>query len=109
MNLRSSVGIFVAALVMVLPVSASADGYGSVDAGGDLTTCRTSDPWTICFPDDANVDFCTPYPWDPSIGNLLMSAMANLDAQTDAYDTYASVCGPHTDIGAHLNSSPEKA
>lgn len=54
------------------------------------------------------MDFCTPIPWDPAIGNLFMNAMANLDAQTDAYDSYSSTCGPNTDLGGYLDESPEK-
>ncbi|MFT4136812.1 hypothetical protein [Microbacterium sp.] len=35
--------------------------------------------------------------------------MINLDSQTDMYDTYQSACGPQTDLGGYIDSSPEKA
>lgn len=61
-----------------------------------------------CYADDANMDYCTPYPWPASTyGNRFGNAMVNLDSQTDMYDTYQATCGPQTDIGGYLNSSPE--
>lgn len=62
---------------------------------------------TICYADDANMDFCTAKPWSTVYGNKFMDAMATLDSSTDMYDTYTATCGPHTDIGGWLNSSKE--
>ncbi|NTV39510.1 MAG: hypothetical protein HGA51_06080 [Demequinaceae bacterium] len=83
-----------------LAPSAQADAIG--------TCLNNSYP---CKADDANMDFCTAVPWTGSdeteYGQRFGAAMAYLDSATDMYDTYQSVCGPQTDIGAYLNSSPE--
>ena len=84
-------------LFLASPQSASADIFA---------TCVLS-TGTGCLADDANEDFCTVYAWPTTYGNRFMDAMANLDAQTDMYDTYQSTCGAQTDIGGYLNKSKE--
>lgn len=72
----------------------------------DFGTCSST---TGCRADDANMDYCTPYPWPVADwGTPFGDAMANLDAQTDMYRTYSNPCGPQTDIGGYLNTSPER-
>ncbi|MFE7846768.1 hypothetical protein ACFUTX_16400 [Microbacterium sp. NPDC057407] len=60
-----------------------------------------------CFADDANMDYCTPSTYPAAYGNIFVAAMANLDSQTQMYDTYQPTCGTQTDIGGYLNTSPE--
>lgn len=62
---------------------------------------------TLCRADNSNMDYCTAYPWPTGYGYPFADSMSNLDNQTDMYDTYSSTCGPQTDIGGYLNSSPE--
>ncbi|PJJ61713.1 zinc-dependent metalloprotease family protein [Compostimonas suwonensis] len=77
------------------------------EAHADSFTGSCANNSSICRADDANMDFCTPVPWPLEWGSPFTDAMINLDAQTDMYDTYQSVCGPQTDLGGYLNTSPE--
>lgn len=93
----------------VATAATSGDSVKAISFGG---TCaedpnRRGTNKTICYADDANMDFCTPKPWPTVYGNQLMSAMATLDSQTDMYDTYRATCTGQTDIGGSLNASKE--
>lgn len=88
--------LVVSGLGMFAPTSAVADDFG---------TCSST---TGCRADDANMDCCTPYAWDPTVwGAPFVAAMMNLDSQTDMYDTYMAPCTSQTDIGGYLDTSPE--
>ena len=68
--------LVVSGLGMFAPTSAVADDFG---------TCSST---TGCRADDANMDYCTPYAWDPTVwGAPFVAAMMNLDSQTDMYKT----------------------
>lgn len=88
--------LVVSGLGMFAPTSAVADDFG---------TCSST---TGCRADDANMDYHTPYAWDPTVwGAPFVAAMMNLDSQTDMYDTYMAPCTSQTDIGGYLDTSPE--
>ncbi len=94
----------------IILIAAIAAGFTLVSVpdakADDFGTCSST---TGCRADDANMDYCTPYPWPVADwGTPFGDAMANLDAQTDMYRTYANPCGPQTDIGGYLNTSPER-
>lgn len=82
-----------------VPSAARADTFGGA--------CGSGISGALCVADDANMDYCTAYPWDVVYGNQFGLAMVNLDAQTDMYDTYRPSCLSNTDIGGYLDRSPE--
>lgn len=95
-SISGAVGALVLACIVALPATQSyADSFGG--------SCSTGP----CLADDANQDFCTPSPWALDWGSPFSDAMIGLDAQSDMYDTYQSTCGPQTDLGGYINSSPE--
>lgn len=94
-----SLAVTVIAMIALVPfnnAAAQADTYSA--------SCNQWPATQVpCRADDANMDYCTVEPWDPTIGQRFGEAMSNLDNQTDLYDTYMNPCGTQTDLGAHRN------
>jgi hypothetical protein len=90
--------------MLALALAGSAIAVAPASSADEFGQCSTI---SGCRADDSNMDYCTPYAWPSSTGGIFVDAMINLDNQTVMSDTYQATCGPQTDIGGYLNSSPE--